>query len=110
MSMMITRLRHTITLLSARGAQSTVAQLKDSAVFDGKLLDKLVDERDDSTHMRYMRIKVIVQEGQAGVLMYVLLAINRNVFIDLVKGNPKFAVSLLGAVGDRARCMSSQLA
>ena len=156
MSMMIARLRNTITLVSARGKLSKVTELKDSAVFDRKLLDKLVGELDDSARVRYPRGKVIVQEGQAGVLMYVvlegsveitiknkavgeigpggmfgemalitheervasavaktdcvLLAVNRNVFLDLVKGNPKFAVSLLGAVGDRARFMSAQLA
>jgi CRP/FNR family cyclic AMP-dependent transcriptional regulator len=156
MSMMIARLRNTITLVSARGKLSKVTELKDAAVFDRKLLDKLVGELDDSARVRYPRGKVIVQEGQAGVLMYVvlegsveitiknkavgeigpggmfgemalitheervasavaktdcvLLAVNRNVFLDLVKGNPKFAVSLLGAVGDRARFMSAQLA
>ena len=156
MSMMITRLRNTIALLSARGKLSRVTELKDSAVFDRKVLDKLVDEFDTSTRMRFPQDKVIVQEGQAGVLMYVvldgcveitiknktvgeigpggmfgemalitneerlasaiaktdcvLLAINRNVFLDLIKANPKFAIALLGAVGDRARFMSSQLA
>jgi cGMP-dependent protein kinase len=36
-----------------------------------------------------------------------LLAINRNVFLDLVCANPKFAVALLGAVGNRARFMAA---
>jgi CRP-like cAMP-binding protein len=156
MSMMITRLRNTITLLNARGALSKVQEAKDSAVFDKKLLDKLVEELDISTHLRYAKNKIIVQEGQAGVLMYVvlegtvaitiksnvvseigpggmfgemalitheerlasaiartdcmLLAINRNVFLDLVRANPKFVFSLLTAVGNRARFMASQLA
>ena len=156
MSMMITRLRNTITLLNARGVLSRVEEAKDSAVFDKKLLEKLMHELDDSARMRYARNKVIVQEGQAGVLMYVvlegtveisikntpvgeigpggmfgemalisheerlasataktdcmLLAINRNLFLDLIRTNPKFAVSLLGAVGNRARFMASQLA
>jgi CRP/FNR family cyclic AMP-dependent transcriptional regulator len=156
MSMMITRLRNTIALLSARGALNKVAELKDSAVFDRKLLNRLVEELDESTRIRYTKNKVIVQEGQVGVRMYVvlegsveimirnktvaeigpggmfgemalitheervasavaktdcvLLAINRSLFLDLVKGNPKFAVSMLGAVGDRARYMSSKLA
>jgi CRP-like cAMP-binding protein len=156
MSMMITRLRNSITLLAARGGLSKVQEEKDSTVFDKKLLDKLVNELDDSSRMRYAQGKVIVQEGQAGVLMYVvldgtvdisirnkavaeigpggmfgemalitheqrvasatartdcvLLAINRNMFLDLVRANPKFAVSLLGAVGNRARFMAAQLA
>lgn len=156
MSMMITRLRHTITLLNAKGALAHVEELKDSTVFDRKLLDKLADELGDSTRIRYAKSKAIVQEGQAGVRMYVvlkgtveitirnntvgeigpggmfgemalitheervasaiaktdceLLAINRNVFLDLVRSNPGFAFSLLGAVGNRARFMASLLA
>ena len=135
MSMMITRLRNTITLLNASGALSRVEEAKDSAVFDKKVLEKLMDELDDSTRMRYAKDKVIVQEGQAGVLMYVvlegtveisikdnvvgeigpggmfgemalisheerlasataktdcmLLAINRNIFLDLIRTNPE---------------------
>jgi CRP-like cAMP-binding protein len=37
----------------------------------------------------------------------VLLTINRNVFLDLVGTHPRFAISLLGAVGDRARFVAS---
>jgi CRP-like cAMP-binding protein len=37
----------------------------------------------------------------------VLLAISRNVFLDLVCANPKFAISLLCAVGNRARFMAA---
>lgn len=153
MSIMITRLRDTIASLNASGTLSGSDELKDSEVFDRKLLEKLVDELDDSARTRYAANKVIMQEGQAGMLMYVvlegtveiavhnrvvgrierggmfgemalitraervasaiaktdcvLLAINRNVFLDLVSANPKFAVSLLGAVGNRARFMAS---
>lgn len=32
-----------------------------------------------------------------------LLAINRNLFLDLVKNNPEFGIALLAAVGERAR-------
>ena len=35
----------------------------------------------------------------------VLLAIDRNDFLGLVKGKPAFAVSLLQAVAERLRCM-----
>ncbi len=153
MSIMIMRLRDTIALLNANGAPSGNAALKDIEVFDRKLLDKLVDELDASARIRYPAGKVIMQEGQTGVLMYVvlqgtveiavhnnvvgriarggmfgemaliartervasaiaktdcvLLAISRNVFLDLVCSNPKFAVSLLSAVGNRARFMAS---
>jgi len=37
-----------------------------------------------------------------------LLAIGRNTFLDLIKASPDFAVSLLGAVGDRARFIASR--
>jgi CRP/FNR family transcriptional regulator, cyclic AMP receptor protein len=150
MSIMIARLRDTI---SKSGALSSDEVLKDSAVFDKKLLQQLVDELDDSARMRYAAGKVIMQEGQVGVLMYVvlegtveiaihnsivgrigpggmlgemalitraervasaiaktdcvLLAINRNVFLDLVGADPKFAISLLSAVGNRARFVAS---
>jgi CRP-like cAMP-binding protein len=36
-----------------------------------------------------------------------LLAISRNLFLDLVCANPKFAVALLGAVGNRAWFIAS---
>jgi CRP-like cAMP-binding protein len=153
MSIMITRLRDTIASSNANGKPSAVDDSKDSEVFDRKLLDRLVDELDDSARIPYMAKKVIMEEGQAGVLMYVvlegyvqisihnnvvatigpggmfgemalitraervasavaktdciLLSISRNVFLDLVCSNPKFAVSLLGAVGNRARLTAS---
>jgi len=40
----------------------------------------------------------------------VLLAINRNAFLDLVKENPEFGFALLSAVGERAQFMVAQLA
>lgn len=153
MSIMISRLRDTIARLGTGGERSDNESLKDSAVFDKKLLDKLVDELDDSARTRYPAGKVIMQEGQAGVFMYVvlqgtveiairnsvvgrigaggmfgemalitraervasavaktdcvLLAINRNVFLELVGTNPKFAIALLSSVGNRARYVAS---
>ncbi|MBI5891734.1 MAG: cyclic nucleotide-binding domain-containing protein [Nitrosomonadales bacterium] len=153
MSIMIARLRDSIAALEASGALRGGEELKDSEVFDKKLPENLVDELGDSARMRFAANKVIVEEGQTGVLMYVvleghveiavhgkvvgtigpggmfgemaliartarvasaiaktdceLLAIGRNVFLDLVAANPKFAVSLLGAVGNRARFMAS---
>jgi CRP/FNR family cyclic AMP-dependent transcriptional regulator len=153
MSIMITRLRDTIALLKTNGTLASREELKEAEVFDRKLLDKLVDELDDSARIRYEAKKVVMQEGQSGVLMYVvlegtveiavqnnvvgkiepggmfgemalitraervasaiaktdcvLLAISRNVFLDLVCSNPKFAVALLSAVGNRARFMAS---
>lgn len=153
MSIMITRLRDTIAFLKTNGGLPGHEELKDAEVFDRKLLDKLAGELDDSAHVRYAAGKVIIQEGQSGVFMYVvlegsveiavqnnvvgtitrgglfgemalitreervasaialsaceLLAISRNVFLDLVCSNPRFAVSLLSAVGNRARFMAA---
>lgn len=37
-----------------------------------------------------------------------LLAVARNTFLDLIRASPEFAVSLLGAVGERARFIASR--
>lgn len=154
MSIMITRLRDTIAAVKSSGILSGAAGAEDAGVFDKKLLNKLVDELDDSTRVPYQATRKIMEEGQAGVMMYVvlegsvaiaihgstvatigpggmfgemalitrgeriasaiaqtdcvLLAISRNVFLDLVCSNPKFAVSLLSAVGNRARQLAAR--
>ena len=150
MSIMIGRIRDAIARHSPAGAEGKV---KESAVFDKSSLAVLARVL-AQTMVRYERDKTIVKEGQAGVLMYVvvegrlavsiqgklvekigpggvfgemalvdrtsrlasvvsetdcgLLAIGRNTFLDLVKASPDFAVSLLGAVGERARFITSQ--
>ena len=156
MGVMTLRLRKTIARLKETGTLSADEAWKESAVFDKKLLAELSEELGHNSRMRFSEEKIIVQEGQAGVLMYVvlegrvavtiqgsvvekigaggmfgemaligrterlanviaetdcsLLAINRNVFIDLMKDNPKFGVTLLNAVGERARYMALRLA
>ena len=153
MSIMITRLRDTIAYIKAHGTLTGHDELEDAEIFDRKLLDRLGDELDESARIRYPAGKVIIQEGQSGLFMYVvlqgavevavqnsvvgkierggifgemalitreervanaiavtdceLLAISRNVFLELVCANPRFAVSLLGAVGNRARFMAA---
>jgi len=153
MYFMITRLRDSLAQLNAQGGGSSDAMLKDSAVFDRKLLKSLADEFDHSARIRYPAGKRIIEEGQIGALMYVvlsgtveiaiqnnvvgtigtggmlgemalisraerlasasatsdceLLAISRDVFLDMVSTHPKFAVSLLGAVGHRAHFVAS---
>lgn len=152
MYFMVTRLRDSIAQLNAQGGGSD-AMAKDSAVFDKKMLKELADELDHSARIRYPAGKVIIQEGQMGALMYVvlsgsveiaiqnntvgtigtggmlgemalisraervasataktdceLLAISRDVFLDMVSTHPKFAISLLGAVGHRAHFIAS---
>ena len=52
---------------------------------------------------RAPRLATVVSETDCG-----LLAIGRNTFIDLIKASPDFAVSLLSAVGERARFVASR--
>lgn len=154
MGIMSDRLRGTIGRLNMSNAQPADDKWKESGVFDKKLLADLVHELGSGSPMRYEQGKVIMEEGQAGVLMYVvlegrvavyiqssivekvgpggmfgemaliertqrlasavaetdcsLLAISRNVFLDLVSTNPEFGVALLGAVSERARFMASR--
>lgn len=156
MSIMITRLRDTIAAAKALGVLPDEAGAEDAGMFDRKMLDKLADELDDSARVPYQAKRVIMEEGQAGVMMYVvlegsveiaihgkvvatigpggmfgemalitrgervasavartdcmLLAISRNVFLDLVCSNPKFALALLDAVGSRARQLAARRA
>ncbi len=152
MSLMIRRMRDAIGRLNP-GGTAAEGKLKESAVFDKSALAILARAL-AQTRMPYERDKVIVKEGQAGVLMYVvlegrlavsiqgklvekigpggvfgemalvdrtprlatvvaetncsLLAIGRNTFLDLIKASPDFAVSLLGAVGERARFIATR--
>lgn len=52
---------------------------------------------------RAPRLATVVSETDCG-----LLAIGRNTFLDLIKASPDFAVSLLSAVGERARFTASR--
>jgi len=52
---------------------------------------------------RAPRLATVVSETNCG-----LLAIGRNTFLDLIKASPDFAVSLLSAVGERARFIASR--
>jgi CRP/FNR family transcriptional regulator, cyclic AMP receptor protein len=51
---------------------------------------------------RTPRLATVVSETDCG-----LLAIGRNTFLDLIKASPDFAVSLLNAVGERARFIAA---
>jgi CRP/FNR family cyclic AMP-dependent transcriptional regulator len=149
MSIMISRIRDALARHAPVGAEGKV---KESAVFDKSSL-AILERALSQTMVRYERDKTIIKEGQAGVLMYVvvegrlavsiqgklvekigpggvfgemalvdrtprlatvvaetdcgLLAIGRNTFLDLIKASPDFAVSLLGAVGERARFIAT---
>ncbi len=152
MSVMIRRMRDALGRRNPGGA-SPEGKMKESAVFDKSALAILARALSQTT-VRYERNKVIVKEGQAGMLMYVvlegrlavsirdklvekigpggvfgemalvertprlatvtsetdcgLLAFGRNTLLDLIKASPDFAVSLLGAVSDRARFIASR--
>jgi CRP/FNR family cyclic AMP-dependent transcriptional regulator len=73
MSMMIARLRETISTLRASDALPAAAALKESVVFDPKRLAQLAEGLSRDEPMYYDRGKVIVQEGQAGLRMYAVM-------------------------------------
>ncbi len=152
MSVMIRRIRDALARRNP-GSASSEGKMKESAVFDKSALAILARALAKTT-VRYARNKVIVKEGQAGVMMYVvlegrlavsirdklvekigpggvfgemalvdrtprlatvvsetdcgLLAIGRNTFLDLIRASPDFAVSLLGAVSNRARFIAAR--
>jgi len=152
MSVMIRRMRDAIGKHNP-GGPASAGKMKQSAVFDKSAL-AILSRALSQTTVRYERNKVIVKEGQAGLMMYVvlegrlavsiqdkivekigpggvfgemalvertprlatvisetdcgLLAFGRNTLLDLIKASPDFAVSLLGAVGDRARFIASR--
>lgn len=152
MSIMIRRIRDALGRQEP-GSAAEPGKLKESAVFDKSSL-AILSRALAQTSVRYERGHTVVKEGQAGVLMYVvvegrlaasiqgkvvekigpggvfgemalvdrtsrlatvvcetdcgLLAIGRNTFLDLIKASPDFAVSLLNAVGERARFVASR--
>jgi len=152
MSVMIRRMRDAIGKHNP-GGPASADKMKQSAVFDKSAL-AILSRALSQTTVRYERNKVIVKEGQAGLMMYVvlegrlavsiqdkivekigpggvfgemalvertprlatvisetdcgLLAFGRNTLLDLIKASPDFAVSLLGAVSDRARFIASR--
>ena len=152
MSVMIRRIRDALARPNP-GIVPSQGKMKESAVFDKSALAILARALAQTT-VRYGRNKVIVKEGQAGVMMYVvlegrlavsirdklvekigpggvfgemalvdrtprlatvvsetdcgLLAIGRNTFLDLIRASPDFAVSLLGAVSNRARFIAAR--
>ena len=150
LGLMIRRLRAMISGLSgipAAGSQ------QGTRVFDKTMLAALETGLGPSAQVRYERGKVIMVQGQAGALMYVvvegqvaislrgatiervgpggvfgemalidqspraanaaaetdchLLAINRQVFMNLIKSNPTFGVSLLTAAAERVRGLAA---
>jgi len=73
MSMMIARVRETVSRLRADDAMPADAALKEMAVFDPKRLTELADGLSNDEPVFFDRGKVIVKEGQAGLRMYAVL-------------------------------------
>ena len=72
MSIMNNRLRSTISRLRASGSLHA-GEAKDTPVFDKKLLAGLVNLMGPNGPVRYDKGRMIMQEGTAGALMYVVL-------------------------------------
>ena len=154
MSIIIARLRDTVSNLTSGGKLSEQDKWNRAAVFDRKLMTDLERQFEDKPASLHAQNKVIVKEGDKGVFMYVvmdgvvaisisekvvekigpggvfgeialvdqsarvatavaetdctMLSINRNDFMSLVKTKPAFALSLLKALSERLRFMTSK--
>jgi len=154
MSIIINRLRETVSNLSIGGRLSDKDQWNRAAVFDEKLMADLGQQFEDKPPSLHQLNKVIMKEGDKGVFMYlviegvvaisinekvvekigpggvfgemalvdqservatataetdcIMLSINRNDFMGLVKTKPAFALSLLKALSERLRFMTSK--
>jgi CRP-like cAMP-binding protein len=151
MALLIQRLRAMVSKLS--GIPSAAAAKAESSVFDKSMLAQLAQGLGERAVARYPRGGIIMVQGQAGALMYVvmegrvaislrgavvervgpggvfgemalidqspraanaaaemdcvLLGISRPVFLNLVKTEPAFGVSLLTAIAERVRNMAA---
>lgn len=154
MDIIASRLRQTVQILHANDSLPDDAEQRSPEPLGKALLAKIRAEAGDQAVMRYAAERVIVEQGQVGVRMYVvlkgeiaiqigenivekigvgglfgemalvsqaprmasavaqtdceLLIINRDLFLELVKDNPDFAIAVLGTVGERARYMVEQ--
>jgi CRP/FNR family transcriptional regulator, cyclic AMP receptor protein len=73
MKLMVTRLREAVARLKAAGGPSGEDALEESAVFNPKLLADMVRGLSDDPPVSFMRNQVILEEGQLGTRMYVVL-------------------------------------
>ena len=155
MSVIIGRLRKSLAQVRQETGGKADSGSGESRVFERKLLNELQRELGDDALVHYDQGRIIMQEGQVGVLMYIvlegrvsitikgtvvekvgsgavfgemalvekgprlasavadtdcsLLGINRNAFLDLVKSKPQFGMSLLSAIGERARTTTARI-
>jgi CRP-like cAMP-binding protein len=73
MVLMSRRLRRMIAEFKATAKIASEAEVDEFPVLDKNLLASLIEELDDNAMMRYEKGRVIMQEGQAGVFMYIVL-------------------------------------
>jgi CRP/FNR family cyclic AMP-dependent transcriptional regulator len=73
MKLMVTRLRETLAQLKAADALSGQDALEESPVFNPRLLADKVRGLSDDPPVSFMRNQVILEEGQLGTRMYVVL-------------------------------------
>ncbi len=156
MSVMFDRLRLVGARLAARKISLDKSSAREAAVFDRRTLEQLQAQLERPAILRFAAGKTIMQQGETGVSMYVvlegrvaisidgnrlevvqpggafgemalvsqtprtasaearedavLLAINRQSMIGLIKANPAFGIALLRAVAERLRHMNALLA
>jgi CRP-like cAMP-binding protein len=155
MGVIIGRLRQSLAQVKKENAPAPGAGQGEVRVFERKLLNELLQELGEDARVVYDQGRIIMQEGQVGVLMYIvlegrvsivikgavveqigagavfgemalvekgprlasavadtrctLLGINRNAFLELVKSKPQFGMSLLSAIGERARVTTTRI-
>jgi CRP-like cAMP-binding protein len=74
MSMLIGRLRETVARLTAAGALTESAQIKESAAFDPKRLRELVSGLSSDPPLYYQQGRQVLTEGSKAALMYAVVS------------------------------------
>lgn len=154
MSIIINRLRLTATMMKMTRTLPDARERDEVRVFDKKMLEELAGAMHERPRQEVLPDRVIMEEGQGGVFMYVvlegrvaisiqsnvvervgqggvfgemalvdqskraasaiaetrclLLTLNRNDFLTLIKSKPGFAVSLLKGLAERLRFLTTQ--
>lgn len=99
LSVLIGRLREAIGQLSTSGVLTKEAAWKDAYVFERKVIAGLVKEFADEAPKFYDAKKTIMQEGQVGLFMYVVLKGSVAIFLH---GSPVERVGPGGVFGELA--------
>lgn len=154
LAVMAERVRAMLEHMQSSGIKPGEHGGREAAALDRTMLKRLREAAGEKACISFPAHKPIMEEGGAGVYMYVvlegevgiyiqdnlvelvgpgglfgemalagrtqrlasaeaesaceLLALNRNVFVDLVRRDPQFGIALIDAVGARARYMTEQ--